>query len=122
MQHAQQFRLYRQRQFAHFIQKQSAAIGQFEFAAAVLGGPRKSASHMAEQLAFYQRVGQGGAIEADHRFIRAGRGRMNGLRHQLFTNAGFACDQYRQLTAAYQGYFFKQALVREALADQFFVR
>ena len=37
-------------------------------------------------------------------------------------DSGFARDQDSQLTAAYQGYFFKQPLVREALADQLFVR
>ena len=121
LQHPQQLGLHGQRQLAHFIQKQGAAVGQFELAPPVLSGARKGPAHMTEQLAFHQRIGQGGAVEADHRLVCPWRCGVNGLGHELLADTGLAGDQDGQVAAAHQGNFFQQALVDFALADQFLV-
>ncbi|MNE33714.1 hypothetical protein D3C80_1274010 [compost metagenome] len=117
LQYTQQLGLHGQRQLADFIEKQRAAIGQFELATAVVHRPGEGAANMAEQLAFHQGVGQRGAVEADDRFVGAGRGGMDGLGHQLLADPGFAGDQHGQVAAAHQAYFFDQALVGLALAN-----
>ena len=77
---------------------------------------------MAEQLAFNQGVGQGGAVEADQRLFGPGRSGMNRLGDQLFADPGFARDQHGQVAAAHQGDFFEQTFVGFALPDQLFIR
>ncbi|MNV48309.1 hypothetical protein D3C71_1402080 [compost metagenome] len=67
LQHAQQLGLHRQRQLADFIEKQRAAIGALELALALADGAGEGAAHMAKQLAFDQRIGQGRAVHADQR-------------------------------------------------------
>ncbi len=57
LQHAQQLGLARQRQFTHFVEKQAAAIGQLELAAALARGPGEGAAYMAKQFALHQRIG-----------------------------------------------------------------
>ena len=57
LQHAQQLGLDRQRQFTHFVEKQAAAIGQLELAAALAHGPGEGAAYMAKQFALHQRIG-----------------------------------------------------------------
>ncbi len=121
MQHAQQLGLHGQRQLTHFIQEQGAAIGQFELAPALVQRAGKGAAHMPEQFAFDQGLGQGGAVEADQRFVGARRGGVDRLGHQLLADPGFAGDQHGQVAAADQLDFLDQALVRFALADHFLV-
>ena len=67
LQHAQQLGLYGERQFADFIQKQRAAVGQLKLATPVRHRSGKRAAHMAKQLAFHQCFGQRRAIDADER-------------------------------------------------------
>ena len=95
LQHAQQLGLHRQRQLAHFVQKQRAAIGQLELSAPVGHRARKRAAHMAKQLALHQRFRQRRAVQADQRARGAWRGRMQRLRHQFLADAGLAHDQHR---------------------------
>ena len=49
---------------------------------------------MAEQLAFQQRLGQGGAVEADERPFLPRAGVVHGAGDQLLADAAFAADQH----------------------------
>ena len=108
----------RQRQLADLIKKQAAAIGQFKLATPLVVRASKRAAHMAEQLAFYQVIGQRRAVEADQRPHRTRRSGMQGFSHQLFTHPGFAADQHVQLAVADQGDLRQQSFVRGTLPDQ----
>ncbi len=68
---------------ADLIEKQGAAVGLFEFAD--VGGHRASerTTVVAEQLAFQQMLGNGGAIDRDIRFIGSQRKGLNGAGDQL---------------------------------------
>ena len=94
LQHAQQLRLQRQRQFANFIKEQGAVISHLKFTAAVADSPGKRPFHMAKQLALRHAFRQRRAVEIDQRVSRPRRALMHRLRHQLFPGAGFAADQY----------------------------
>ena len=63
LQHAQQLDLYGHRQIADLVEKQRAAVGRFEPASALLGGPRERALLVAEQLALDQRLREGSAVD-----------------------------------------------------------
>ncbi|MNT22109.1 hypothetical protein D3C72_1574830 [compost metagenome] len=121
LQHAQQLGLYGQRQLADFVEKQRTAVGQFELAAAFTDGAGKGAAHVAEQLALYQGIGQGCAVEADHRLVGTARGLVDGLGDQFLADPGFPSDQYGQVAAADQLNLLQQALMRFTLTDQFLV-
>ena len=60
---AQQLRLQRQRQFAHFVEEEHAAVGQGESAVARGRRARERAPFMAEQFAAGQFRRHGGAVE-----------------------------------------------------------
>ncbi len=67
LQHAQQLGLHRQWQLADLVEEQAAAVGQLELATALVHRAGEGATHVAEQLAFHQRIGQRSAVEADQR-------------------------------------------------------
>ena len=69
-QHAQQLGLHRLGQLADFVEKDRAAVGDFEQADAMLVGPGERAFAMAEQLAFDQRFGQRAAVDRHERHRR----------------------------------------------------
>ena len=98
LQYPQQLGLHAERQFADLIEKQRAAIGQFELATARAGRAGEGAAHVAEQLAFHQRLGQGGAVEADQRLVPTVGLLVNRLGDQFLAYARFAADQYGKLT------------------------
>ncbi len=52
-------------QLADFIQKYGAAVGHFQFAFFLRHGAREGALLVAEQLAFEQGFGKGGAVDGD---------------------------------------------------------
>ena len=94
LQHAQQFGLQRQRQFADFVKKQGAVIRHLKFTAAFADSPGKCPFHMAEQLALRYAFRQRRAVEVHQRVGGSRRPLMHRLRHQLFAGAGFAADQH----------------------------
>ncbi|MNP12460.1 hypothetical protein D3C76_1046910 [compost metagenome] len=119
LQHAQQFGLHGQRQLAHLIQEQRAAIGQFKLAASVVQRPGEGPADVPEQLALHQRIRQGSTVEADDGFVGTRRGGVDSLGHQLLAHPGFPGDQHRQIAAAHQVDLFHQAFVRFALTNHF---
>ncbi len=119
LQRPQQLGLHRQRQLADLVEKQRAFVRQFELADAVVGGARKGAALMAEQLALGDRFGQGGTVEIDHRLLPAGGVAVNHPRHQLLADAGLTQDQRRQVGGGHGLRFALELGDGGALADQF---
>ena len=63
-------------------------------------GAGERAAHVAEQLGFEQRFGNGAAVDGDER-LRGGAGLlMNGARDHLLAGAGLAVDQDRRAVGA----------------------
>ena len=73
LQHAQQLDLRAGRHVADFIQENRAVIGLLEPADAPQFGAGERAAFVAEQFAFQQRFGNGGAIDGDERRVARGR-------------------------------------------------
>ena len=77
----------------HLVQEQRALVGQLEQAGtAALLGAGKGALVIAEQLAFQQRLGQGGAVDGHKGHIPAGGGVVDGVGEQLLAGAAFSCQ------------------------------
>src|SRR5260370_17061643 len=92
LQHPQQLRLQRGRQFAHFVQEQRAPVSQLELSPLLRNSSRKSPSLMSEQLALHQRFGQCGAVDGNKRFARPAACGMNRPRNQPLAPAPFAVN------------------------------
>jgi hypothetical protein len=103
--HAQQLRLQRQRQFTHLVEEQHTAIGRGKGAFARAIGAGESAAFVPEQFAARQFRRQGGAID-DRQFARAAVQAVDGLGQQVLAGAGFAGDQDGRLG---EGRHFHQA-------------
>jgi hypothetical protein len=93
LQYAQQLHLQRQRQVAHFIEEQRAAIGRFEPAGSRLGGAGEGAGLVAEQFRFRQRRRQRAAVHR-HEFTPAPALAMQMPCHQFLAGAGLAGDEH----------------------------
>ena len=91
LQGAQEFGLQGQRHIADFVQKQRAAIGEFEFAVAPFAlSTGESAGRNTEKFGLQKCIGHGGDIDADQGATGAfGRG-VNGMRQEFFARPGFA--------------------------------
>ena len=80
--------------------------------------PVNDALLVAEQLAFQQRLGQGGAVEADERPVLARAGVVDGAGHQLLADAALAADQHGGVGAGHPADLRLDLLDRRAVADQ----
>ena len=78
-----------------FVQQQGAAGGFLEFADPPGQRPGKGALLMAEQFAFQQVFGDGGAVHRDERPVRAARLLMDVARDDFLADAALAGDQDR---------------------------
>ena len=94
LQDAQQFGLQLERDFAHLVEEDGAAVGEFEAPDALRDGAGEGALLVAEQLAFEQAGGDGGAIELDEGAVFARARVVDGARQQFLAGAGFAVDQH----------------------------
>ncbi len=77
------------RHVANLIEEQRAAFRAFDESRLALVGHRVRAAREAKQLAFEQRVGQGGAIDR-HQLTLSAAFSVNGFREDLFSDAGLA--------------------------------
>src|SRR5208283_1242595 len=91
---AKQFHLHGERHLADFVEEDGAAAGYFEQAAFVLRGAGKGSLQIAEEFTFQQGFWKSAAVHRDKRFSGPRRADVDGARHQLFTSAAFAMDQY----------------------------
>ena len=114
---SQQLCLNRQRQFAHFIKKQGAALGQFKLADTIPAGAGKRAPHVPEQLTFRERLRKCRAIDMHQRLLRTQRARMDDPGQHLLADPGLTHQQYRQIRAGDDIDFTVEFLHRGTLAQ-----
>ena len=91
---AQQLGLHGHIHVADFIQKQRTLISRHELARIIAHRAGEAPFHMAEQLAFDECVGNGGAVHRHERMRGAFAVQVNGASHQLLTGAAFSGDQH----------------------------
>ncbi len=89
----QKLRLQRQRQFADFIQKQTAAIGKTDKAGAFLMRTGVGALFGAKQFAFDQLFRQGGTVDFDKGVGSTRALAVNGTRNQRLAGPGLPLQQ-----------------------------
>ena len=94
LQKAQQHDLAARGHRLNFIQKQCAALGLRDEAAARRLGVGERAALVAEQFAFEQIVGQRAAIDRNKREFVAGTEIMQRARRELLAGPGIALDQH----------------------------
>ena len=92
--HAQELGLHGGVHLADFVEQERALVGLLELADLAFGGAGEGALFVAEELAFEQRFGEGGAVEADERALPARAGIVDGPGDQLLADAAFAADQH----------------------------
>jgi hypothetical protein len=86
------FGLHQDRHVADLVQEQGAVVGLLELAEVAGSGAGEAAFFVAEQFAFDQLGGHGGAVQGDERPAFARAALMQGARDQLLAGAGFAQD------------------------------
>ena len=91
---AQQLDLRGQRQLAHLVQKQRAAMGLDELAHVPFGGAGERTLLVAEQNGLDEIVGDRATIDGDERLCLALAAAMDGAREHLLADAGFTFDQH----------------------------
>src|SRR5215510_2937441 len=93
LQHAQQFRLAREREAVNFVENDRSTVRQFEAALAILNRAGEGAFLVTEQFAFEQCFGQRGAIDLDQWPSASAAVKMNGLGDQLLPCPAFTLNQ-----------------------------
>ena len=91
---AQQLGLQIHRQFAHFVEKHRAALGNRQQAFFGLHRAGKSSLHIAEELAFDEGGNERTTVHGNEWLVAVGTGEMDGARNDLFAGAALAEDQY----------------------------
>ena len=119
LQHAQQLGLQLERNLADFVEEHGAAVGQLEAADALRDGAGERALLVAEQFAFQQAGGNGGAVQLDEGALPARAEVVDGARHQFLAGAGFAVDQHGGIGGRHGLHLLEHGLQRAALADDF---
>ena len=99
LQHAQQFRLDLQGDFADFIEKDGPVVREFETPFALRLGSRERTFFVSEKLAFNQVLRNGGAIQFYERGVGPGALAIERSRDQFLSRAAFARDQDCRLRA-----------------------
>src|SRR5205085_2413855 len=95
-----------------------AAVGRLELADLLLRRPGEGALLVAEQLALQQRLGDGGAVQADEWPVPPRAGVVNGPGHQLLADSRFAAHQDRGVSAGHQADLPLDLLDGLAVANQ----
>ena len=83
-----------ERQLAHLVEKERALVRQLQPAHLARDGAGERAFLMAEELAFEQAGGNGGAIQLDKGALAARAQAVDGTRQQLLAGSGFALDEH----------------------------
>src|SRR5437868_6656784 len=90
---AEQFYLRIERQFAHFIEKERAAIGILKLADMAIERAGEGTLFMTEQFGFDEVDRNRPAIDRDERTARARGCGVNRLRHDFLADTAFAFEQ-----------------------------
>ncbi len=99
LQHAQKGFLQGGGQFAYLVQKQRAARRLADQPFGVAVGPGEGPAHVAEEHAFGQVFGQGGAVHHHEGMARTVAVFVDGPRGQFLAGARFAGDQHRHVAS-----------------------
>ncbi len=116
-QHAQQAGLRIGRHVADLVEKQGAAVGLLEAAAALIGRTGEGAFLVAEQLRLHQILGDSRHVQRDEWRRRTRAVAVQGMGHQLFAGAGLAVDQHGDVGMAKPADGAEHLLHRRRLAD-----
>ena len=95
LQGAQQLDLDVQRQLAHLVEEQGAAVRLLELAQVLVGGAREAALLVAEQDALHEVLGDGAAVHRHERLAGPVRGAMDRAGDDFLADPAFAGDQDR---------------------------
>ena len=90
---AEQFGLEVEAELADFVEEEGAFAGGADQAELIAVGAGEGAAAVAEQLAFEQVAGDGGAVEGDERLLGAVRVVVNRAGENLLAGAALAGDQ-----------------------------
>ena len=90
----QQHRLAARAERVDLVEKQRAALGVADDAAAVALGVGEGAAHMAEQFGLDHRIRNRAAVDGDERFAATRAQVMQGARGELLAGAGLAAQQH----------------------------
>ena len=94
LEHAEQFGLERQRQFAHLVEEQRAAVGELDEAHPAGIGAREGPALVAEELALDQRVGNRPAINRHERALCPPAAGVNRPGHEFLAGARLTRHQH----------------------------
>ncbi len=98
--HAQELRLKADGQIADLVEEQRAAVGELERAGAVGVGTGVGALHVAEQIAFDQRLARSAAVEDDERRFAPRAVLVDGARGELLACPALAEKKNRRMRGA----------------------
>src|SRR5439155_24217754 len=104
LEHAQQFDLRVERQFADFIQEQGAPIGELKPSSPALDSTGKCAFDMAKQLAFDQARRYGSAVDFHERPAPPLTPGVDRASDQLLPSSRFPIDEHRGVRGRYLCY------------------
>ena len=105
-------------QIADFVKEERALVGLLEAADAPLVRAGERAAFMAEEFAFEQVLGDGGAIDRDERGFGARAVLIDGAGHEFLARSGFAPDQDGDGLGGNAADFLAHVLHRAARADE----
>src|SRR5690606_22703760 len=94
LQHAQQLALQIERNLAHLVEEDRAAVRELKPAHPVPMRAGKRALHVPEELALEQLVRDRRAVDLDERTLAARAARVDHVRDELLADARFALDQH----------------------------
>src|SRR3989454_7923637 len=86
----EELRLERERDLAHLVEEECAAMGHLEASDLLRDGPGERAPLVAEELALQETRRDGGAIDLDEGSLAAAASVVNGARDQFLPRAGLA--------------------------------
>ena len=95
LQHAQQLHLQRRAHRPDFVEEERALVRLLEPSLAVADRAGERAAHVAEELGFEQRFGNGAAVERDEAMHAARAVVVNRARDDFLAGAGLAGDEDR---------------------------
>jgi len=103
LEHPQQPRLQRPRQFADLVQKQCAAVGDLEEPGPMLVGAREGAAAMTEQLAFDEVLRQRAAVHRDEGPRGAAAPLVNRAGDELLARPRLPAHEHRRIARSHAG-------------------
>lgn len=84
-----------QRQLPHLVEEEGAAVGLLESSAPQPGRAGERPLLVAEELAFENALGQGGAVELDHGTVGVWAAGVDGVGQKLLAHPRFAKEEHR---------------------------